>query len=71
MTGIELLIQQINDKVQQLKEHVSNGNVDDFNEYKKLCGEIRGLLTARGYTLDLKQRMENSDEWNPYRLKPR
>jgi hypothetical protein len=62
MTGIELLIQQINDKVQQLKEHVSNGNVDDFNEYKKLCGEIRGLLTARGYTLDLKQRMENSDE---------
>jgi len=42
--------------------HVSNGNVDDFNEYKKLCGEIRGLLTARGYTLDLKQRMENSDE---------
>lgn len=62
MTAIELLIQQIDEKVQQLKEHLSTGNVDDFNEYKRLCGEIRGLLTARSYTLDLKQRMENSDE---------
>jgi hypothetical protein len=62
MTGIELLVQQINEKVQQLKEHVSTGNVDNFDEYKRLCGEIRGLLTARSYVLDLKQRMENSDE---------
>jgi hypothetical protein len=62
MTGLELLVQQINEKVQQLKEHVSTGNVDNFDEYKRLCGEIRGLLTARSYVLDLKQRMENSDE---------
>jgi hypothetical protein len=62
MTAIELLIQQIDDKVQQLKDHLTTGNVDDFNEYKRLCGEVRGLLTAKGYTLDLKQRMENSDE---------
>jgi len=62
MTAIELLIQQIDEKVQQLKDHLTTGNVDDFNEYKRLCGEVRGLLTAKGYTLDLKQRMENSDE---------
>lgn len=62
MTAIELLIQQIDDKVQQLKEHISTGNVEGFDEYKRLCGEVRGLLLARGYTLDLKQRMENSDE---------
>jgi hypothetical protein len=29
-----------------------------------VCGEVRGLLTARGYILDLKQNLENSDnEW--------
>jgi hypothetical protein len=59
MTAIELLIQQIDEKVQQLKDHLTTGNVEDFSEYKRLCGEVRGLLTARGYTLDLKQRMES------------
>ncbi len=62
MTGLEVLLKQIDDKVQQLQESVTNGNIDKFEDYKKLCGEIRGLLTARGYTLDLKDRMENSDE---------
>ena len=62
MTAIELWIQQIDEKVQQLKDHLTTGNVDDFNEYKRLCGEVRGLLTAKGYTLDLKQRMESSDD---------
>jgi hypothetical protein len=62
MTAIELVIQQIDEKVQQLKDHLTTGNVDDFNEYKRLCGEVRGLLTAKGYTLDLKQRMESSDD---------
>ena len=62
MTAIELLIQQIDDKVQQLKDHMTSGTVDDFHEYKRLCGEVRGLLLARGYTLDLKQRMESSDD---------
>ncbi len=62
MTGLEVLLKQIDEKVQQLQESVTNGNIDKFEDYKKLCGEIRGLLTARGYTLDLKDRMENSDE---------
>jgi hypothetical protein len=62
MTGLEVLLKQIDEKVQQLQDSVVNGNIDKFEDYKKLCGEIRGLLTARGYTLDLKDRMENSDE---------
>jgi len=62
MNALDVLIQQINEKIEQLKEGVSNGNAQSFEEYKKICGEIRGLLTAKQYTLDLKQRMENSDE---------
>jgi len=41
---------------------LADGKAESFEEYKKLCGEIRGLLIMRGYTLDLKQRLENSDD---------
>lgn len=62
MTGLEILVQQIDDKVRQLQDSVTAGNIEKFEDYKKTCGEIRGLLLARGYTLDLKDRLENSDE---------
>lgn len=62
MTGLEVLLKQIDEKVQQLQESIVNGNLGTFEDYKKLCGEVRGLLTARGYTLDLKDRLEKSDE---------
>jgi hypothetical protein len=35
-----------------------------------MCGEVQGLLTARLYITDLRKALENSDEWNPYWLKP-
>jgi hypothetical protein len=62
MTALEILVQQLDEKVQQLKEHVATGRPDTFEEYKRTCGEIKGLLIARGYVLDLQQRMEQSDE---------
>ncbi len=62
MDGFEALTSQIDDKISQLKDFISEGKADGFEEYKRLCGEIKGLLTARGYILDLKQTMENSDE---------
>ena len=62
MTELELLIQQLDEKIAQLKDTVVIGNYEKFEDYKKSCGEIRGLLIARGYVLDLKDRMENSDE---------
>jgi len=62
MDAFEALVQQLDEKAQQLQEAVSTGRAETFEEYKKTCGEIRGLLIARGYVLDLKQKMENSDE---------
>ncbi len=61
MTEFEVLTKQLDEKVEQLKDAVVNGNLE-YEEYKKACGEIRGLLIARGYILDLKDRLENSDE---------
>jgi hypothetical protein len=61
-TALEILVNQIDEKIQQLQEYVGSGRPESFEEYKRTCGEIKGLLTARGYTLDLQQRMENSDD---------
>jgi hypothetical protein len=62
MTELEVLVIQFNEKIEQLKDATATGNFERFEDYKKTCGEIRGLLTARGYVLDLKDRMEKSDE---------
>jgi hypothetical protein len=62
MDAFEVLIQQADEKVGQLKDYLADGKAESFEEYKKLCGEIRGLLIMRGYTLDLKQRLETSDD---------
>jgi hypothetical protein len=62
MTELEVLVIQFNEKIEQLKDATATGNFEKFEDYKKTCGEIRGLLTARGYVLDLKNRMEKSDE---------
>ena len=62
MNGFEVLIQQADEKIDQIKDWLAEGKAESFEEYKKLCGEIRGLLIMRGYTLDLKQRLETSDD---------
>ena len=62
MNVLEVLVQQLEEKAGQLTEALASERVGSFEEYKKVCGEIRGLLTARGYALDLKQLMEKSDD---------
>jgi uncharacterized protein YaaR (DUF327 family) len=61
MTALEVLIKQLDEKTNQLKEAVVLGNLDHI-QYQRLCGEIRGLLIAKGYVLDLKDKLENTDE---------
>jgi hypothetical protein len=62
MNAFDILIKQADEKIEQLKDYLAEGKAESFEEYKKLCGEVRGLLIMRGYTLDLKQRMENADD---------
>ena len=61
MTEMEYLLKQIDEKAEQLKGAVVIGNMDHI-QYQRVCGEIRGLLTAKGYILDLKDKMEKMDE---------
>jgi hypothetical protein len=62
MDAFEILIKQADEKIEQIKDWLADGKANSFDEYQKLCGEIRGLLIMRGYTLDLKQRLETLDE---------
>ena len=62
MTAMELLVKQIDEQTSFLREGLSLGRATSFEEYKGTCGEIKGLLVARGYILDLMQKMEESDD---------
>lgn len=59
---LEHLIAKINDRILQLQEAMGDGNAADFAEYKKMCGEIKGLLTARSHIKDLQERLTNNDD---------
>ena len=62
MDALDVLVQQADEKIASLKDWLAEGRAESYEDYKKLCGEIRGLLIMRGYTLDLKQKLENSDD---------
>lgn len=56
------LMKQIDEKVLQLQEALADDNVKDYMEYKKTCGEVKGLLTARIYISDLQKRLLESED---------
>jgi hypothetical protein len=60
--AFNIILTNIDDKILQLQEALADGRVESYEEYKKVCGEVRGLLTARNYITDLNKAMENSDE---------
>ena len=62
MDSLSIVVQQTDEKVTQLKEYLADGRCENFEDYKRTCGEIRGMLIARGYALDLKQNLESSDD---------
>jgi uncharacterized protein YaaR (DUF327 family) len=61
MTEMDILMGQIDEKADQLKSAVVVGNMDHI-QYQKVCGEIRGLLTVKGYILDLKDKLERMND---------
>jgi hypothetical protein len=62
MKELEIVAKYIDEKVQQLRDFMSDGRCENFEDYKRISGEIRGLLIAKGYAIDLKQTMEKADE---------
>jgi hypothetical protein len=60
--NLELLLREYKDRMDMLSEALIRGNCPTIEEYRYICGQLRGLEAACGIITDLKKRLENSDE---------
>jgi hypothetical protein len=58
---LDYLLKEYIDRMEFLKGGLAQGNIATIEEYRYVCGQIRGLESACGTIEDLKKRMENSD----------
>lgn len=62
LKATSLVINDIDEKVKQLEEHLGAKGAKTYDEYCEMCGEVKGLLTARKFLTDLTRNMESLDE---------
>ena len=62
MDYLEYLLKEYIDRMEFLKGGLAQGNIPTMEEYRYVCGQIRGLEAACATIEDLKKRMENSDD---------
>lgn len=60
--NLDYLLDEYKERLDLLKQAVAAGNCQSYEEYKYVCGQLRGLESACAVIVDLKQRLENSDE---------
>ena len=58
---LELLASKLEDRKRQLSEFLCEAGAKSFDEYKSLCGEIRGLATAQMEIKDLVRKLKELD----------
>ena len=60
------MLAHIQREIEKLRQEqtafIAASRADTYDEYKKICGVIRGLNLADSIINDLVQKMENSDE---------
>jgi len=60
--NLEYLLSEYKDRIGMLTEALAKNNVASMEDYRYICGQLRGLEAACAIIVDLKHRMENSDE---------
>jgi hypothetical protein len=60
--NLDYLLDQNKERIDMLKQALAAGNCQSYEEYKYTCGQLRGLEAACLSIVDLKHRLENSDE---------
>lgn len=61
-TLLAVIVREIDKLRGDQESHLSNGGAKSFDEYRHVCGVIRGLTHAESIIKDLVQRSEMSDE---------
>jgi hypothetical protein len=62
MNIVEAALKEIRTRRTQLSDGLGNSSAKSFEEYKFICGEIRGLTAVEAYIVDLAKHMEYSDD---------
>lgn len=60
--ALALVVKEIDKIRQEQVAYLAASRADSFDEYKKICGVIRGLSLAEDLINNLVQKMEHSDE---------
>jgi hypothetical protein len=62
MSELEYLLKEYTDRITYLTSGLAQGNIPTIEEYRYVCGQIRGIEAACGIIEDLERRkMESSD----------
>jgi hypothetical protein len=62
MNIVEAALKEIRTRRTQLSDGLGNSSAKNFEEYKFICGEIRGLTAVETYLVDLAKHMEHFDD---------
>ena len=60
--NLDYLLREYKERIEMLQQATGAGHCQSYEEYKYACGQIRGLESACATIIDLKSRLENSDE---------
>jgi len=61
MDYLDFLLKEYKERMAYLTDGLARGNMPSMEEYRYVCGQLRGLEAACGVIKDLKKRLENSD----------
>jgi hypothetical protein len=60
MSELEYLLKEYRDRMDMLSEALIRGNCPTIEEYRYICGQLRGLEAACLIITDLKQKQEEN-----------
>lgn len=59
-TIVDVLNERYDEQIKAVEMHLSAGRAESFDDYKYMCGQIRGLTVARNLMVDLSREMEEN-----------
>ena len=59
---IGVILNELRARRTQLSEAAASGTAKNYEDYRYMCGEIRGLTNVEMYLLDLAKNMEHFDD---------
>lgn len=62
MNFVDAVLKEIRERKTQLADGLANNAARDYEEYRFICGEIRGLTAVEVYIVDLAKHLEHSDD---------